>query len=381
MIDIYLDYASSTYVDPRVRKEMDKYFSEEFGNPSSFHSAGLRAKEALDKARQKVAKILNCKTSEIIFTGSGTESINLAIQGIAKANKNKKHIITSNIEHHAVLRTCNYLEKEEGYEVTYLRTDKYGLINLKDIESSIKSNTLLVSIMYANNDIGTIQNISEIGNICNSKNVYFHTDACQAAGYLDLDVNKLNVDLMSLNGSKIYAPKGVGVLYKKQSVPIKPIIYGGGQEFSLRSGTENIPGIVGFAKALELSYQERESETKRLIPLRDYLIKNILQRIRGSFLNGHPTQRLPNNVNISIPGMEGEALILMLNENKICASTGSACTSKSIEPSHVVQAIGVPFDTAKSSLRFTLGRKTEKKDIDQLIDVLSKIVNNLINSK
>ena len=377
MINIYLDYAASTYVDPEVKKEMDRYFSEEFGNPSSFHTPGLKVKEAVDNARQAIAKILNCKSSEIIFTGSGTESINLAIQGAAKANKHKKHIITSVIEHHAVLNTCRYLEKEEGYEITYIKVDKYGLINPKDVENSIRKDTLLVSVMYANNDLGTVQDISEIGKICREKKVFFHTDACQAAGYLNLDVNKLNIDLMSLNGSKIYAPKGIGVLYKKSNVSVKPIIYGGGQEFNLRSGTENVPGIIGFAKALEIAHQIRERESKRLVELRDCLIKKILEEIPGASLNGHPTQRLPNSVNISIPNIEGEALIIMLNEHNIFASTGSACSSKSIEPSHAVLAIGIPYDLAKSSLRFTLGRKTTKQDIDHVIEIMSKVVKDL----
>lgn len=377
MNKIYLDYASSTYVDLDVKKEMDRYFSEEFGNPGSFHSMGLNAKQALDNARQKISNILHCRSSEIIFTGSGTESINLAIQGLAKANKDKKHIITSAIEHHSVLNTCKYLEKEEGYEVTYIKPDQYGIIDPDDIEKAIRDNTLLVTIMYANNEIGTIQDISKIGKICHDRKVYFHTDACQAAGYLDLDVNKLNVDLMSLNGSKIYAPKGTGVLFKRQNIHIKPIIYGGGQEFNLRSGTENIPGIIAFAKALELSCNNRDKEVKRLTELRNYLIKNIIESISGTYLNGHQEKRLPNNVNLTIKGVDADALIMILNENGIYASTGSACSSRSIEPSHVLLSVSLSYQDAKSSIRFSLGKKTSKHDIDRLIEILPKIVKDL----
>jgi cysteine desulfurase len=375
---IYLDNAATTYMDPRVRKEMEKYFEKEFGNPNSFHEMGLRARKAVEKSREKVAKILNARPEEIVFTGSGTESINLAIKGVARANRDKgKHIITSKIEHHAVLDTCGYLEKYEGFKVTYLDVDKYGLVNPKDLEKSIRKDTILITIMYANNEIGTIQPIGEIGKIARKRNIYFHTDACQAGGYLDINVKKLNVDLLTLNGSKIYGPKGTGILYIRSGTRIHPIIHGGGQEFGLRSGTENVPGIVGFAKALEIAQRERRKESKRLIKLRDKLIKGITTKIPKSFLNGHPTKRLPNNVNVSILDIEGEALLLYLNRNGIYASTGSACTSKSLDPSHVITAIGLPYEAAHGSIRFSLGRKTKEKDIDRVLDVLPRIVEKL----
>jgi cysteine desulfurase len=377
-METYLDHAAATYVDERVKKEMDKYCLKEYGNPGSFNTVGLRAKEAVDKAREKVAGIIGAEPKEIIFTGSGTESINLAIKGVARALKKSgkgKHIITSTIEHHAVLDTCKYLEEEEGFEVTYVGVDRQGLVNPNDVESAIKEDTILISIMYANNEIGTIEPIEEIGAIARKRNVIFHTDACQA-GMLDLDVRKLNADLMTLNGSKIYGPKGTGMLYVKKGTPIKPIIHGGGQEFGLRSGTENVPGIVGFAKALEIAQHERKREAKRLTKLRDALIKGLM-KIPKVMLNGHPTKRLPNNVNVSILDIEGESLLLNLNEHGICASSGSACTSKSLKPSHVILALGVPAEIAHGSLRFTLGKRTTRRDIDKVVKVLPRIVERL----
>jgi len=376
-MDIYLDHAATTYVIPEVKKEMERYFSEEFGNPGSFNTIGLKAKKAVDDARTRIASILNADPREIIFTGSGTESINLAIKGVISALKKKgNHIITTKIEHHAVLDTCEYLEKE-GFKVTYLDIDKHGLVNLEQLEKSITKDTVLITIIYANNEIGTIQPVAEIGRIARDKGVLFHTDACQAAGFLDMDVKNLNVDLMSLNASKIYGPKGIGMLYVKRGVDIRPIIHGGGQEFGLRSGTENVPYIVGFAKALELAQKSREGESKRLAKLRDKLIKGILDNIPKSFLNGHPTKRLPNNVNISILDVEGEAVLLHLNKHDICASTGSACTSKTLDPSHVILAIGLPYEAAHGSIRFSLGKRTTDKDIDAVIRVLPGIVETL----
>ena len=377
-METYLDHAAATYMDERVKREMDKYCLKEYGNPGSFNTVGLRAKEAVDKAREKVAGIIGAEPKEIIFTGSGTESINLAIKGVARALKKSgkgKHIITSTIEHHAVLDTCRYLEEEEGFEVTYVGVDRRGLVDPKDIESAIKEDTILISIMYANNEIGTIEPIKEIGAIAKKHNITFHTDACQA-GMLDLDVRKLNADLMTLNGSKIYGPKGTGMLYVKKGTPIKPIIHGGGQEFGLRSGTENVPGIVGFAKALEIAQHERKREAKRLTILRDALIKGLM-KIPKVILNGHPTRRLPNNVNVSILDIEGESLLLNLNEHGICASSGSACASKSLKPSHVILATGVPAEIAHGSLRFTLGKRTTMKDIDKVVKVLPGIVERL----
>ncbi len=369
----YLDYAALTPIDPEVEKEMKKYNSISYGNPGSMHDAGLAAKDALDSAREKIAKILNCSPNEIIFSSGGTESINLAIKGIAFASSGR-HIITSKIEHHAVLHTCEYLEKN-GFDVTYLNVDKYGLVNPKDVEKAIRDDTILITIMYANNEIGTIEPMEEIGRIAKKHSIPFHTDACQA-GLLDLDVKKLNVDLMTLNSSKIYGPKGVGLLYKRKGIVIEPIVHGGGQEFGLRSGTENLPGIVGFAKALELMQKNKSKESKRLIALRDKLIKGLL-KIPKAFLNGHPAKRLANNVNVSILDIEGEAVLLHLNEKGICASTGSACTAKSLEPSHVITSLGLPYEAAHGSLRFSLGKYTTGKDIDAVLKYLPEIVKNL----
>jgi cysteine desulfurase len=377
-MEIYLDHAATTYVIPEVKKEMDRYFSEEFGNPGSFNTIGLKAKKALENARSRVASVLKAEPEEIIFTGSGTESVNLAIKGVASAlRKRGSHIITSKIEHHAVLDTCEYLEKEEGFRVTYLDVDKFGLVNPGDVEKAITKNTILATIMHANNEIGTVQPVAEIGKIARKHGVLFHTDACQAAGFLDINVRSLNVDLMSLNGSKIYGPKGVGALYVRKGTPIKPIIHGGGQEFGLRSGTENVPNIVGFAKALELAQKSRERESARLEKLRDRLIKGILDNVPKSFLNGHPERRLPNNVNVSILDVEGEALLLHLNRHGIYASTGSACTSKTLDPSHVILATGLPYEAAHGSIRFSLGKRTTEKDIDKVIEVLPGIVEKL----
>jgi cysteine desulfurase len=377
-MEIYMDHAAATYVRPEVKKEMDKYFSKEFGNPGSFNTTGLRSKQALEEARKKVSKTINTSPNEIIFTGSGTESINLAIRGIAKSlSKKGNHIITSKIEHHAVLHTCEALE-QEGFDVTYLDVDKYGMIDPKSLEKQIRPETILITIIYANNEIGTIEPIEEIGEIAKKYNILFHTDACQAAT-LDIDVKKLNVDLMTLNGSKIYAPKGVGMLYIKSGTPIKPIIHGGSQEMDLRPGTENVPYIVAFAKALELIQKEKNKENRRLEKLRDKLIKNILESIPKTFLNGHPTKRLPNNANITFLNIEGEALMLYLNKHGVCVSSGSACTSQKLEPSHVILATGLPYEAAHGSIRFSLGKRNTEKDIDYVLEILPGIVEKLRN--
>lgn len=376
MKQVYLDNASTTFVDSRVRAVMESYFSDRFGNPSSLNSIGRIAKDSIEKARDSVARVLNAFPNEIIFTSSGTESINLAIKGVARANKdNGNHIITSKAEHHAVLETCKYLEKE-GFKITYLDVDGYGKIDPQEVKEAITKNTILISIMYANNEIGTINNISEIGKIAKENNVLFHTDACQATGFLDLDVNKLNVDLMTLNGSKIYAPKGVGVLFVREGIKIEPIIHGGGQEFGLRSGTENVPAIIGFAKALEIAQQERDFETKRLTALRNKLINGLLE-VPNAILNGHPTDRLPNNINISLLDVESEVTLSYLDELGIYASSGSACTSKKIEPSHVIIAIGMPKNAAYGTIRFTLGKVTLEEDIDYVIESFKKVVNEI----
>jgi len=380
-------------MDPKVIKAIFNCSEKIYGNAGSLHSAGRKAKEALFEARKIVAQILNCKSGEIIFMGSGTESDNLAILGVARAlrqnrgEQTKNHIITSSIEHHAVIYPCEQLQKE-GFKITFAKVDRDGILELDEFKKIISDETILVSIMYANNEIGTIQPIKEIGEIVKNVRVdrekrqiktpiYFHTDACQAAGYLDLDVQKLGVDLLTLNGSKIYGPKGVGVLYVRAGVKIDPIIFGGGQENGLRSGTENVAGIVGLAKALEISNKKRATESKRETKLRDYFIKEILKTIPKTFLNGHAEKRLPNNINISVLDIEGEAMLLWLDKYGIFVSTGSACDSQSLEPSHVILALGKPYEYANGNLRFTLGRQTTKKDLDYVLKVLPKIVQDL----
>ncbi|MFH1211600.1 MAG: IscS subfamily cysteine desulfurase [Candidatus Woesearchaeota archaeon] len=374
---VYLDHSATTYLLPEVKKAMMPFFETVYGNPGSFHAEGLNARRALQSARERVAKILNCRANEVIFTGSGTESINLAIKGVAEALKNNgKHIITSKIEHHAVLHTCKWLETQ-GFEVTYLDVDKYGQVNPKSLEKAIRKDTILASIMYANNEIGTLNSIKELAGICRKHSVLFHTDACQVANTQTLDVKELGADLLSLNGSKIYAPKGIGLLYVKSGTPIKPIIHGGHQEFGLRAGTENIAFITGFAKALEIADAEKEAESKRLKKLRDRLEIELINRIPESFVNGHPKERLPNILNITVLNVEGEALLLKLDKEGICASTGSACTSDSLEPSHVLLGIGLPYEAAHGSLRFSLGKNTSEDDIDKVIEVLPGIAEEL----
>jgi len=382
--NIYLDHAATTPIRQEVLEAIRPYFSDIFGNPSSFHSPGKIAKDAMETSRETIAKILNCRTSEIIFTAGGTESDNLAILGAARANRDKgKHIITSKIEHPAVLEACKKLERD-GFEVTYLPVDKEGIVRLDELKKALRKDTILVSIMYANNEIGTIQPITEIAKILRDNTdkkktcfPYFHTDACQASGALELDVIKLNTDLLTFNGSKIYGPKGIGALYAKKGVKIEPLIYGGGQERKMRSGTENVPAIVGLAKALELAQAERGKENARLAKLRDYFIKEILKNIRGARLNGSALTRLPNNINISVPRVEGEAMVLYLDSYGIYVSTGSACSSASLLPSHVLLALGLSHDMAHNSLRFTLGRKTTKADLDYVLEVLPKIIKKL----
>jgi len=375
---IYMDHAATTPMDPRVKKAMEPYFVENFGNPGSFYEVGLKAKMAVTKARENTAKYIKALPEEIIFTGSGTESDNMAIFGVARA-KGSGHIITSTIEHHAVEMPCEQLEKD-GFKVTYLDVDKYGIVDAKDLKNNLQKDTILVSIMMANNEIGTIQPIKEIGKIIkdfNKKtgaNVLFHTDACQAGGSMPIDVKKLGVDLLTLNGSKIYGPKGVGVLYKRKGVKIKPIMYGGFQEAGLRPGTENVPNIVGFAKAFELVQNGMEKENKRLCALRDRMINGIEKSIKKVRLNGHSKNRLPNNVNFTFMDIEGEAFTLFLNELGVYASTGSACTSERLDPSHVIVATGVPYECAHGSVRFTLGHSSTKEDVDYVVKMVAKIV-------
>ena len=380
---IYLDHAATTYLDPRVKRAMEPFWDKEFGNPSSFHSPGKRAKEAVDEAREKIAKILDCRESEIIFTMGGTESDNLAIFGVTKSlEKIGRHIITSKIEHPAVWHSCEKLERD-GWKVSYIKVDRQGIIDLKELEAAITPETVLVSVMYANNEIGTIEPIPEIAKIIRqkreefkTKTPYFHTDACQAAGALPMNVAKLGVDLLTFNGSKIYGPKGIGALYVKTGTPLAPIIYGGGQERGFRSGTENVPAIVGLGEALKIAAEEKEKENARLIKLRDYLVKNLL-KIPKTILNGHPILRLPNNVNISFMDIEGEAMVLYLDSYGIYGSTGSACQSATLEPSHVIRAIGLPYEAAHGSLRLTLGHRTTKADLDYLLKIMPEIVKKL----
>ena len=356
---------------------MAPFWSGKYGNPGSLHAKGFEARAMLDRARETVARTIGANPSEMVFTGSGTESVNLALFGFCRANRQKgDHIVTQKTEHHAVLDSCKALEKE-GFQITYLEVDKYGLVDAKELESAIRPNTILITIMYANNEIGTIQPVKELAEVAHKHNIIFHTDACQAGGALDINVRQLNVDMMTLNGSKVYGPKGTGLLYVRSGVKIQPVIYGGGQESGLRSGTENIAGIIGFAAALELAQKERAKESKRQTDLRDYMVKKVLSEIPRSYLNGHPMQRLPNNANFTILDVEGESMILRLSEKGICASTGSACTSRSLEPSHVLQAIGLPKEVAHGSLRFSLGKGTSKKDIDYTVKELKKVVEEL----
>ncbi|MBT4651713.1 IscS subfamily cysteine desulfurase [Candidatus Woesearchaeota archaeon] len=373
--EIYLDHASTTYLDEEVFKEMEPYFSKNYGNPGSLHYKGLESKEALERAREKVAGLIGSDVEEIVFTSGGTESINLAIKGVA-LTKGKGHIITTTVEHPAVLETCRFLEKK-GFKVTYLDVDKDGIVSVKEVEKALRKDTILVSIIYANNEIGTINPVAKIGRVLRKKGILFHTDACQAGGALNINVKDLDVDLMTLNGSKIYGPKGIGLLYVKKGVKLEPLIHGGGQENGLISGTENIPGIIGFAKALELGQQKREEENGRLVELRDRLVTGVLEKISKTFLNGHPTERLPNNANISFLDVEGESILLHLNEKEIYVSTGSACSSKELEISHVLNAIGLKADAAHGSIRFSLGKRTTKGDIDYVLKVLPGIIESL----
>lgn len=384
MREIYLDHAATTYLDPRVREAMNPYWEEEYGNPSSLYLRGRRAKEALDDARETIARLLHARSDEIVFTGGGTEALNLGIFGSARMyGAQGKHIITTKIEHHAVLHSVEALEKD-GYEVTYLDVDESGLVHPENVQNALRPDTILVAVMYANNEIGTIQPIADISKVIqehrakNKKAIpYFLTDACQAAGALSMDVQKLGVDLLVFNGSKIYGPKGVGCLYMKRGVRLKPLIYGGGQENNLRSGTENVPGIVGLARAFELAQAECQKENARLRELRDYFIREAMERIPKVVLNGHPTERLPNNINISVLDIEGEAVVLYLDEKGIAISTGSACTSTTLDPSHVILALGRPYEYAHGSLRFTLGHRTTKEDLDYVLDVLPEVVEKL----
>jgi cysteine desulfurase len=374
---VYLDNAATTPVHPEVLKEMLPYFTESFGNPSSIHSFGREAKKAMDLARSRVAKALGAKPDEIYFTGSGSEADNWAIKGIAFANSDKgNHIITTKIEHHAILHTCEYLEKN-GFRVTYLDVDGQGTVSIDQLKEAIDDKTILISIMFANNEIGTIQPIEQIGKIAKDRGIYFHTDAVQAFGNVAIDVGNLDVDLLSLSGHKIRGPKGVGVLYVRKGVRIDSLIHGGAQERRRRAGTENVAAVVGLGKAAELVSQNLDNHIERLTRLRDRLINGISEKIDHVRLNGHPTNRLPNNVNMSFEFVEGESLLLSLDMVGIAASSGSACTSGSLDPSHVLMAIGLSHEIAHGSLRFSLGDITTDEDIDYVIEKLPPIVGRL----
>ena len=371
---IYLDYAATTPAHPEVAKTMLPYFTDAFGNPSSIHSYGQEAKVAIEEARVKVANLIGARDEEITFTSGGTEADNFALKGTAFANEPKgNHIITSPIEHHAVIETCKFLEKS-GFLVSYLPVDKQGMVDPDHVKKAITNRTILISVMHANNEMGTIEPISEIGRIAKEAGVYFHTDAVQTAGHIPVDVNELGVDLLSMSAHKLCGPKGVGALYVRKGTKLTPFMHGGEQERRRRASTENVPGIVGFGCAVELAQQEISQEAQRLTNLRHQLIKGLLERIDHTHLNGHPVMRLPNNVNVSIDFVEGESMVLNLDLEGICVSTGSACSSSSLEPSHVLLAIGLPPEQAHGSLRLTLGKWTSEEDISRVLEVLPRIV-------
>lgn len=399
-VRVYLDHAATTYTDPRVLRAMTPYFTKNFGNGSAIYKEGRTAKKALEDSRKKIADLVFASPDEIIFTSGGTEGNNIAIKGVIEnyieAENKKPHIITSNIEHHSVLHLVEHLEKTGKIEATYIKVKQNGIVNTRDIAANLKENTILVSIMYANNEIGTIQPISEIAKVIKNykqkkieiRNLKFeidaktvfpflHSDACQATEYLEMNVQKLGVDLMTINGSKMYGPKGVGFLYVKKGVKLSPITRGGGQESGIRPGTENIAGIVGLAEAFKIAQNEKEKESRGLIILRDYFIKKLKEKIPNVILNGDPILRLPNNINVSILGIEGESALLYMDEKGISCATGSACTSNSLDPSHVIMALGRPYEYAHGSLRFSLGKITTKKDLDYTLKVLPPIVEKL----
>ncbi len=374
---IYLDYAATTPTDPAVVQAMLPYFHDSFGNPSAIYSYGQEAKNALEEARGKVARLIGARDEEIIFTSGGTEADNFALKGAAYANQKKgNHIITYVIEHHAVLESCKFLAKM-GFKITYLPVDKYGLVDPDSVKKAITDKTILISVMHANNEIGTIQPIAEIGKIAKEAGILFHSDAVQTAGHIPANVNALGVDLLSMSGHKLYGPKGVGVLYIRKGSKLTPFMHGGGQERGRRASTENVPGIVGLGKAAELAGQDLEIEAQRLTGLRDKLISGIIQKVDRTHLNGHPVKRLPNNVNISVEFVEGESMCLNMDIAGICASTGSACSSGSLEASHVLLAIGLEHVQAHGSLRFTLGKWTTEEEIEKVLEILPRIIGKL----
>ncbi|NLV36439.1 MAG: cysteine desulfurase NifS [Clostridiaceae bacterium] len=375
--NIYLDHSATTPVRPEVIEAMMPYFNQRYGNPSSIYSIGRDSKKAIEEARQTVAGAIGAQPREIFFTGSGTEADNWALKGAALANQQKgKHIITTSIEHHAVLHTCQYLERN-GFEVTYLPVDIDGLITPEQVKAAIRPDTILISIMFANNEIGTIQPIAEIGKIAKEKGIIFHTDAVQAMGNVSIDVEGMNIDMLSMSAHKFYGPKGIGVLYVKKGVKQSYFIHGGAQERGRRAGTENVPAIVGMAKALEIAIANMDNYNQKLTALRDRTIREIEEKIPFVKLNGHRKDRLPGNVNFSFDFIEGESLLLLLDMKGIAASSGSACTSGSLDPSHVLLAIGLPHETAHGSLRISFGEENTDADVDYLMEVLPGIVQRL----
>ena len=375
---IYLDNAATTKTDPEVVEAMIPYFSENYGNPSSIYELAGKSKTAMEEAREKIAGVLNARTNEIYFTAGGSEADNWALVAafVAYAQKGN-HIITTKIEHHAILHTCEYLEKYRGARITYLDVDENGIVKLDELEKAITEETILISIMFANNEIGSIQPVREIGMIAREHQILFHTDAVQAFGQLPIDVDALNIDMLSSSAHKINGPKGIGFLYIRKGVKIRSFIHGGAQERKRRAGTENVPGIVGYGEAARLAEESREERTAREQELRDYMIERILKEVPYCRLNGDQKRRLPNNVNISFEFIEGESLLLMLDGYGICASSGSACTSGSLDPSHVLLAIGLPHEIAHGSLRLTLGKETTKEEIDYTVDKIKEVVSQL----
>lgn len=373
-----MDNAATTSTDVEVVEAMKPFFTQKYGNPNSIHSFGQEAREAVEEAREKIARLIGANPSEIVFTAGGTEADNYAIKGIAWANQKKgNHIITSQIEHHAVLHSCQFLEKH-GFKVTYLKVDKYGLIDPEDVKKAITDQTILVTIMHANNEIGTIEPIKEIGKIVKEAGIYFHTDSVQTTGHIPIEVNDLGVDMLSISGHKLYGPKGVGALYLRKGTKIVNLIDGGAQEKNRRAGTENVTGMVGLGKAVELAEKRLAGgEVDKVVKLRDKLITGIIDQIENVRLNGHSTKRLPGNVNICFEFIEGESMLLNLDMKGVAASSGSACTSGSLEPSHVLLAIGLPPEIAHGSLRLTLGKDNTEEDIDYVLDILPKIIEKL----
>jgi len=376
-MQVYLDHNATTPVDPRVLEAMLPYYRDKYGNASTLYALGREARVAIDNARERIAELIHASPQEIYFTSGGTESDNTALKGVAFANRERgNHLITSQIEHSAVLDTCRYLENH-GFEVTYLPVDRFGKVSTEALLKAITDRTLLISIMHANNEIGTIQPIKEMGAIARERKIYFHTDTVQTFGKLPIDVKQMNIDLLSVSAHKIYGPKGIGALYVRKGVKMDPLLHGGEQERKRRAGTENVPAIVGFGKAVELAKKQMEEETRHLTKLRDQLFEGIQAKVDGITLNGHPTDRLPGTLNISVRHVKGEALLLQLDRKGIFISTGSACASGSIEPSHVLLALGLPEAEARNSLRFSLGRENTEEDIAYVLTVFPEVVKKL----